>query len=171
MNESISNHLVQSASELNCLQCGKMFVPKHGNQKKYCSVECTRQVSRSIPRKKRVCSVCGSEFQPANYHQKICCRSEGTTSNRVKDLFRNYGLTEEDYAVMLEQQHGVCAICGGLNREKGDTRKNLGVDHSHATGENRGLLCDRCNIVLGKVNDDASLLMRAVEYLRKFERP
>jgi len=44
------------------------------------------------------------------------------------------------YEVLLHQQGGVCAICGGVDRER-----NLAVDHDHSTGEVRGLLCGNCN--------------------------
>jgi hypothetical protein len=41
------------------------------------------------------------------------------------------------------------------------------VDHDHATGAIRGLLCRRCNDVLGKVDDDREILRRAMTYLKK----
>ncbi len=46
---------------------------------------------------------------------------------------------------------------------------NLGkliVDHDHETGKIRELLCNRCNVVLGKVDDNAELLLRMVAYLK-----
>jgi hypothetical protein len=58
---------------------------------------------------------------------------------RAKQL----GVTDEEYAVMLEAQGGGCAICGA----KPKTRR-LHVDHDHATGKVRGLLCHRCNRAL-----------------------
>lgn len=57
--------------------------------------------------------------------------------------WRKQGLeiTPEDYINLLERQHGVCAICGGVS-PKGH---RLAVDHNHDTGYVRGLLCYRCN--------------------------
>lgn len=52
-----------------------------------------------------------------------------------------YGISIEDYDRMLEEQNGVCAICGKAD----DTGKRLAVDHDHTTGEKRGLLCMKCN--------------------------
>lgn len=57
-----------------------------------------------------------------------------------------YGITIEEYDTMLAAQAGVCAICK-QNPPNGRILK-LAVDHDHATGEVRGLLCQRCNMAL-----------------------
>jgi phage regulator Rha-like protein len=52
---------------------------------------------------------------------------------------------------MLEHQEGVCAICGKpetVKSRKGEVLA-LAIDHDHATGKVRGLLCFRCNTTLG----------------------
>jgi len=79
---------------------------------------------------------------------------------RVKMLMRKFKMTVEFYDACLDSQNGVCAICG-----KADTDRALAVDHNHVTGRNRGLLCKRCNHVLGKVEEDSTLLLKAAEYL------
>lgn len=43
------------------------------------------------------------------------------------------------------------------------------VDHSHQTGQIRGLLCDPCNTALGLFQDDQNRLQNAMEYLAKAE--
>lgn len=77
-----------------------------------------------------------------------------------------YGLTPEAFDKLLAQQGGGCAIC---NRQdpgmKNATR--LYVDHCHATGIVRGLLCRACNTMLGCVKDDPALLLAGVAYLGK----
>ena len=70
-----------------------------------------------------------------------------------------YGLTTEDYRRMLMQQQGVCKIC------KRKSRATLCVDHSHATGKVRGLLCHRCNTGLGLYDDDPRRLHEAAAYV------
>jgi len=84
---------------------------------------------------------------------------------RAKELARKYGLTPEGYSELLATQNGVCAICG-----KTPNSKNLCVDHDHNTGKIRGLLCDRCNTVLGQVQDSLDILAKAMEYLRQDNR-
>lgn len=76
---------------------------------------------------------------------------------------RQYGLTPEQYDDLLQAQSGLCAICHRLPSAK----RRLAVDHDHATGKVRGLLCYRCNTALGAFADDARTLHRAAEYLRK----
>lgn len=59
---------------------------------------------------------------------------------------------------MVADQDGKCAICNTVP-------KVLCVDHDHATGEIRGLLCHRCNKGLGHFYDDLRMLETAIEYL------
>ena len=64
---------------------------------------------------------------------------------------------------MLNDQGGSCFIC---NAERGDkTRDKLFVDHCHTSGEVRGLLCGRCNTAIGMLEDDPSLVTKALNYL------
>lgn len=74
-------------------------------------------------------------------------------------LKRQYGITVEKYAEMLSAQAGGCAICGG------SSSRRLSVDHCHTSKVVRGLLCDACNMTLGKMADDPSRLRAAAAYL------
>ena|ERR1035437_6851970 len=87
--------------------------------------------------------------------------------NRNGNLVRDYGLTLEDYNARLLEQHGVCFIC-----HRPETRSNpyggiqpLVVDHDHLTGENRQLLCHRCNAALGMADDNSDRLRALAEYV------
>jgi len=87
-------------------------------------------------------------------------------------LKRDFNLTLEEYVAMREAQGGLCAICGQPERPIKKRHgvvlvQYLSVDHDHITGEIRGLLCDRCNRVLGWAQDQPALLERAAAYLRK----
>lgn len=81
---------------------------------------------------------------------------------RRSDLKRWYGMTEQEHADLLASQGGTCAICGAA--EDADTR--LVVDHCHASGIVRGLLCSLCNTALGSFKDDIARLRRAAAYLQ-----
>lgn len=94
-----------------------------------------------------------------NYH-----KSEGfKASNRNSILKRLYGITSDEYDSMLHSQGGVCAIC---SKEDAAGRR-LAVDHCHATGKVRGLLCGACNVALGKFRDSPELLANAIKYLQE----
>ena len=93
-------------------------------------------------------------------------RMGATVKVRDTNLRKKYGITYNEYMDMLEKQGGVCLVCGLKSRE----RKVLCVDHCHASGVIRGLLCDRCNRVLGSVNDNMGLLLRMVQYLLKHRK-
>lgn len=73
-----------------------------------------------------------------------------------------YGITQEQFDAMLEAQNFSCAICGST--KPGGTG-GFHVDHCHASGAVRGLLCRTCNIGLGNFRDSPTHLMRAIEYV------
>jgi Recombination endonuclease VII len=78
-------------------------------------------------------------------------------------LKHKYGLTPEQYAVMLEQQGHRCAVC--RTDDTGSSRGRFFVDHCHSTNAVRGLLCHNCNSALGLLKDNTATLTRAIEYL------
>lgn len=87
--------------------------------------------------------------------------------NRRQRLMGEYGLTVERYDALNTAQGGLCAICGRTQAQANVRKKRLAVDHDHATGAVRGLLCDSCNIGLGRFFDDPCLLDAAAAYLRR----
>ena len=82
---------------------------------------------------------------------------------------RQYGITVDDYRVMLAEQGARCAIC--QTDSPGARVKHFQVDHCHKTGAVRGLLCHKCNRALGLMNDDTDSLRRAAAYLEKGRTP
>jgi len=79
---------------------------------------------------------------------------------RKHNLKYRYGITEDDYHKMVNDQQCKCKICGNK------PQKPLYVDHCHQTKVIRGLLCHKCNVALGHMNDDPEQLERAANYLR-----
>lgn len=75
---------------------------------------------------------------------------------------KRYGITVADMDRLMSFQEGRCAICPS------DIRSDFHVDHDHATGQVRGLLCQRCNLAIGNFAEDTDLLWSAIAYL---ERP
>ncbi len=90
--------------------------------------------------------------------------------HRRRQLRAKFDLTPEQYAEMLLAQGGVCAICKGPEPREGYA---LAVDHDHATGEVRGILCSHCNRAVGWLADQPERVRAAAVYLehRPWARP
>jgi len=81
--------------------------------------------------------------------------------DRAGHLRRKYGITPAEYGQMLARQGGVCFLCGSHPRPP----YSLHVDHDHASGKIRGLLCFNCNYALGHFADDPDRLRAAARYV------
>lgn len=127
------------------------------------------------------CSICSSVFtlgRKPNLNHIIRCgtckykqaRKRANTSkywqkpeyrerNRMYRLRREYNLSPEQFEALHKQQKGLCAVC--------QTWEPLVVDHDHQTGHIRELLCNSCNMLLGKIRDSVGLLDKFKQYLLK----
>lgn len=88
-------------------------------------------------------------------------RAKNPSKLRSAKLKYNYGITLEAYNAILIAQGGGCAICGAQVCAQWG---RLSVDHDHATGKVRGLLCNACNVSIGRFNLPEHL-RRAADYL------
>jgi hypothetical protein len=119
---------------------------------------------------KKTCIKCGlskavDEFETSRNACKEC-RKEYHRSKQISRKWKyqtKYGITLEDYDEMLHSQNNCCAICG--SNDAGGPGKRFTIDHNHATGEVRGLLCNNCNRALGHFQDSPRLISKALDYL------
>ena len=91
-------------------------------------------------------------------------------AERARHYKRKFGITIEQYEDLHKSQNGVCAICRKPEiscDSKSGLRRSLAVDHCHKTGKIRGLLCWRCNTVIGKLEECPILLRQMIFYLYK----
>lgn len=149
-------------------QCGRC-----GNEK--LSVEFYRS-SRRADGRSTYCILCAKALR-AEWVAANADKVQASNAARQPDVKRrdhrqfwlkNYGLDQQAYTALLANQGGVCAICQLAERyidARTGLPRNLAVDHDHATGRVRGLLCGRCNRALGQLNDDPDRLRRALAYL------
>jgi hypothetical protein len=107
------------------------------------------------------CRQCETAISAEWHHNN---KEKARVANRRITLQRYYGLSVEEYEHMLRQQGGVCAICGTAGYDK--RQKYLCVDHDHATGAIRGLLCGRCNFAVGFFCDNPEFAGKMIEYLQ-----
>lgn len=116
------------------------------------------------------CKLCVNKANKVWRQQNRSKHIEGSSSwrkrnpeyARNKNLISRYGITVNDYNLMLKTQNGQCAICGITECP---TNKSFSVDHCHITGKVRGLLCSTCNRALGLLKDNKIVLKAALDYL------
>lgn len=108
------------------------------------------------------CRECHVEFLA--YTRSGCwCSSECKAAGaQRKRILEQYDLSPADLERLIEAHNNRCAICG-----KPPKTRILAVDHDHATGRIRGLLCGYCNGGLGMFRDDPALLRAAIAYLKR----
>jgi hypothetical protein len=120
-----------------CERCGESIPAERHGATKFCTTKCKQLAHAAVWRAK----------SPGYMRQYV------------------YGITAEQFAKMLEDQGGACAIC---RRSDWPGRHNSPcVDHNHTTGAVRGLLCDSCNQGLGRFGDDPIKLRSAADYLER----
>jgi hypothetical protein len=99
--------------------------------------------------------------QQKRYRDKRTPRSREAI--RKWSLWQKFKITPEQYEQMLQAQSGLCALC---QRPERKLAKRLAVDHCHASGLVRELLCGPCNVVLGYIENEA-WFSRALAYIQK----
>lgn len=168
-----------------CLFCGGLIDPSMNARTRCCSRECgwklnnkQRAAARTVARRARhrQCARCG-EPVPHTRHAGARYCSQGCKKKALDARWRAkapgymrqylYGLTPEQFAAMLVDQGGGCAICGTtdwLARGKGPH-----TDHDPVKGRTavRGILCGACNNGLGNFGDDPARLRAAADYLER----
>ena len=111
------------------------------------------------------CKLCVRVYNKARYASRDIAERQ-----RVSSVRSQYGIEWETVVHMHAGQGGGCAICAravSLNLAlTGAKAKSIRIDHCHATGKVRGLLCDWCNVGLGRFFDNPELLTKAADYIR-----
>ncbi|MCC6789516.1 MAG: hypothetical protein IT547_16920 [Hyphomonadaceae bacterium] len=115
------------------------------------------------------CLECGQEKAADLYSFHANLASSDGLASRCK-VCANFSRQAGRYALpkgavkqAVTESQGQCEICGDVGK--------LNVDHSHDTGDVRGLVCTSCNIGLSFFRDNAAALRRAAEYLEAPTRP
>ena len=112
------------------------------------------------------------ELRRAYNHEYHKTHREQHNRNGRKFVLKKAGWTVERCKDFEEAQQNKCAICRCPPRNVIGTRGNkrvLCADHDHVTKKPRGLLCHRCNVSLGLLDDSADRLEAAAKYLRYWQ--
>jgi hypothetical protein len=94
-------------------------------------------------------------IQPFNERQRNKIQA------RNHSLKARYAITPEQYAGLMITANHCCQACG---RHKSEVK--LCVDHSHKTGQVRGILCNSCNVALGHLRDDIEVIESLLVYAK-----
>jgi hypothetical protein len=103
-------------------------------------------------------------FTKANGSVRRVCRACAAANGAVQRI-KKYGLTVAEYEQMVEDQGRLCRMCG---EDISGGKRAPHIDHDHATGAVRAVLCARCNMLIGQAEDSIPLLLKAVSYLQSF---
>lgn len=138
-----------------CHHCGAAAPPR----KLFCSELCRRRNRLGVPGRELACLVCSTSLPEdvrldAMYCSTPCVRSAARA--------QRYKLGIKELLSLEAEAAGACRIC----RQEVE----LFVDHDHATGQVRGLLCQQCNSAIGFMADDPTRLRAAADYLMETRR-
>ena len=144
-----------------------------GNRRYYSCKSC-RNTSHTEWVNKNKEKVLNSQQKWFRNHPNYKKDENGKTIKRYLDtsascqMLKNYGITLKEYDEMFSKQNGLCFICGNPEtvRTTGGQIRRLSIDHDHATGKIRQLLCDACNHGLGHFHDNIIVMERAIQYIK-----
>lgn len=144
------------------------MIADHSKVCRICEVEKphTEYYLRSNGKVRNECKACSSKAASKNYKKEGVKERHREASRRSS--LKRYGITQEVFDEMYNNQNGKCKICSTevlKIGELGDLARVACVDHCHDSGKVRGILCRACNSGIGHLRDDVNILKLAIEYL------
>jgi hypothetical protein len=178
MNDSVPQ---ESSRFKRCNSCKTVFIANSHNFPKDKTAEdglsvicrtCKRRMRKASPDRTseglKQCIEC-EKWLPFDSFSSDCSKKDGLRTwckkcyaagpGKEKNLRRGYGITLEQHDHMLTEQGSVCKVCGQLA-----SSDQLVIDHDHNTGIVRALLCRKCNVALGMMDEDPERIQQLKEY-------
>ena len=157
-----------------CRKCDVVYDKLRPNRIRFCSNEkCGIQLTEdscypSTLRRGGLCKLCSTKRNKDRYWvdpQKSIAKVlkwRKDNPERQAAIYRKgeYGVTKEEFDNKLKEQNNCCDVC----------KRVLVVpcqDHDHKTKNNRGILCKKCNSLLGYAEENLEILANAIKYLQK----
>lgn len=104
----------------------------------------------------------------SKHKQKTYWSSRTPLKRLEQHLKYKYGISHEEFCKAWDDQSGNCKICESELPDLmmyDNRRRGYAIDHNHETGEFRGILCLKCNSLLGMASDSVDVLKSAIQYL------
>ena len=120
-----------------------------------------RSLDKVLKKYSTICTAC--EYKQNKLALEIKKLERKTKGKKSKlERYSKPTTTMEEYNELFIKQNGCCAICG---IHQGKLNKKLAKDHCHTTGKNRGLLCGNCNLALGLLKENPSIMLKMMIYV------
>jgi len=161
---------------MSCKQCDRDRVKKHRDN----NLDLERKRKRELMQKNK------EKYKPVQDEYRIKNKaklSEAGKQYKLKHrekikvglkkaaLKRKFNISIEEFENMILSQNNLCAICdkpeSRINHRSGAIQ-NLAIDHNHKNGKIRQLLCSKCNLIIGQINEDIEILQSMITYLKKY---
>jgi hypothetical protein len=131
--------------------------------------------------KVKSCKDCGSTTRKLPYPGPRCTtchrarKKDLKAKNHTSRMYKNYNLSDGEYDALYAAQGGMCWTCGPWTGNRGLSKK-LSVDHDHSCcpapptcGKcTRGLICSRCNSLIGELGDSAGHIEARLQQLQNY---
>jgi hypothetical protein len=132
--------------------------------KKCGGCQTVKEVASGFWKGQTICIDCSKDRQKNRWNSR-------TPKKRLEQHLKyKYSLTIAELNDALQKQKGGCAICEEMLPDLlvyNNRRRGYAIDHNHETGEFRGILCLKCNSMLGMACDNHILLEKASQYLKE----
>ncbi len=140
---------------------------------KKCSICKISKPEESFSKYRKECKVCRAAQMRVDYHKtKQHGAINGWNRRYWRSIWSLHRITKEKWIQMwIKQDRGKCEICKKQMRlTLKTTPDRIVVDHDHASGNTRSLICNSCNVMLGSVNDNYIALKNGAVYVKQHAR-
>ncbi len=131
---------------------------------KHCNGCSTHKDESEFWKSQSLCVVCSKDRQKSRWN------SRSPKKRLEQHLKYKYGVTHQEFISAWTAQSGECSICFDELpdlMQYANRRRGYAIDHNHETGKFRGILCLRCNSLLGMAKESSRILASAIGYLEK----
>ena len=145
----------------------------NGYNSRGCRCDLCKDARTAYKKKIRSQPITGGESwhgNPSSYDVRGCRCSECLFASKIYKASRKFGLSKDEVSQLLRKEK--CEICG--TNEPNSRGWCIDHDHSCCDGKKacgkcvRGLLCQKCNTIIGFANDDLQILKAAISYLERY---